>query len=187
MDKKKLWKILSNIIFYGLLVIFISISTVMLKVKATGNQPSIFGNKFYIVLTGSMSPTIKVGDLVVVKEVKPEHIKVNDVITFGSNSSDNITTHRVKEVLNDGQDIQYVTQGDANNVEDPIPVQSEVLLGRVNKVVPKVGTIILWIQKNILVVLIVLVALIIGSCVITKILKSNIGEDKKEEMEISKQ
>lgn len=187
MEKKKVLKVIGNIIFYGLLLSFILISGIMLKAKSSGVQPSIFGNKFYIVLTGSMSPTIKVGDLVVVKEVKPEDIKENDIITFGSNSSDNITTHRVKEVLNDGQNIQYVTQGDANNVEDPIPVQSEVLLGRVNKVVPKVGTIILWIQKNILAVLIALVALIIGSCVITKILKSNIGEDKKEEMEISKQ
>ena len=180
MNKEKVIKILGNIVFYGLLLIFISTSAFMLKLKESGTQPSIFGNKFFIVLTGSMSPTIEVGDLIVVKDIKPEALKANDVITFASKSSDNITTHRVKEVLNDSGNISYITQGDANNVEDPMPVESEVLLGRVNKVIPKVGAIILWIQKNIALVLIGLISLIIGSCVVTKISKSYSNKDKEE-------
>ena len=184
MDKKKIISILGNIVFYGLLLIFISTSAIMLKLKSSGTQPSIFGNKFFIVLTGSMSPTIKVGDLIVVKDINPKDIKANDVITFGSKSSDNITTHRVKEVLNDSGNISYITQGDANNVQDPIPVESEVLLGRVNKVVPKVGTIILWVQKNILLVLISIVALIIGSYIITKILKNYSDKDNNTRIDI---
>ena len=122
MYKEKVIKIVDNIVFYGLLLVFVSTSAFMLKLKESGTQPSIFGNKFFIVLTGSMSPTIQVGDLIVVKDINPEAIQANDVITFGSKSSDNITTHRVKEVLNDSGNISYITQGDANNVEDPIPV-----------------------------------------------------------------
>ena len=83
-----------------------------------------------------MSPTININDLVIVKEVKPEEIEVNDIITFGSTNSDNITTHRVKEIINENNAIKYVTQGDANNVEDPSPVQSDVLIGKVVKRLP---------------------------------------------------
>lgn len=181
MDKKRIEKILGNILFYGLLAIFITTSLVMLKVKSSGNQPSILGNKFFIVLTGSMSPTIKVGDLVIVKDIQPEDIKSNDVITFGSAYSDNITTHRVKEVLNEDGKIKYITQGDANNVEDPMPVESEVVLGMVNKVIPKVGTIILWVQKNIMAILIVIVAIIAGSFFFTTF-KRKINKEKDEEV-----
>lgn len=187
MEKKKVLKVIGNIIFYGLLLSFILISGIMLKAKSSGVQPSIFGNKFYIVLTGSMSPTIKVGDLVVVKEVKPEDIKENDIITFGSNSSDNITTHRVKEVLNDGQDISYVTQGDANNVEDPMPVESDVLLGKVNKVIPSVGTILLWIQKNIMKILAGFIAIIAGSFLFSKFKSKAKNEKNGDSKEILEQ
>ena len=139
-------KIIINTIFYGLMSIFIFISLIMIKAKINGTQPSILGNKFFIVLTGSMSPTIDVGDMVIVKDVKPEAVNVNDVITFGSNSSDNVTTHRVKEVLSNNENLSYITQGDANNVEDPTPVEEDFLVGRVNKVIPKVGKIILWVK-----------------------------------------
>ena len=159
----------------------------MFKAKLRGEQPSIFGNKFFIVLTGSMSPTIKVGDLIVVKDINPEQIQVNDVITFGSKASDNITTHRVKEVLNSGQEIQYVTQGDANNVEDPIPVESELLLGKVNKVIPKVGTILLWIQNNTIKLLIGVIALIIFVYLFSKLKDKLKRKSIEEEKEIIKQ
>ena len=33
--------------------------------------------------------------------MEPKEIKAGDIITFGSSSSDNITTHRVKEVINE--------------------------------------------------------------------------------------
>lgn len=181
MGKKKTINIIGNIIFYGMLLIFIIISATMLRAKASGKQPSILGNKFFIVLTGSMSPTIKVGDLVVVKDINPEDISADDVITFGSTSSANITTHRVKEVLNEGGNISYITQGDANNVEDPMPVESEVVLGKVSKVVPKAGTIILWIQKNIMDILIGIVAIIAGRFLFTTF-KRKINKEKDEEV-----
>lgn len=182
MDKKKITKIIGNIVFYGLILIFITTSAIMLKIKSSGEQPSILGNKFFIVLTGSMSPSIEVGDLVVVKNVNPEDINQNDVITFASSSSDNITTHRVKEVLNEENNISYITQGDANNAEDPIPVESELLLGKVNKVIPKVGTILLWIQNNIMKVLLGVIVVIVCIFSFNKF-KDKANKEKVEESE----
>lgn len=187
MKSENATKVIGNLVFYGLLLIFITISATMLKAKSNGSQPSILENKFFIVLTGSMSPTIEVGDLVIVKDINPEDINVDDVITFSSTSSDNITTHRVKEVLNDGQDISYVTQGDANNVEDPMPVESDVLLGKVNKVIPSVGTILLWIQKNIMKILAGFIAIIAGSFLFSKFKSKAKNEKNGDSKEILEQ
>lgn len=183
MDKKKIIRIIGNTLFYGILLIFIIISATMLKAKANDKQPSIFGNKFFIVLTGSMSPTIDVGDLVLVKGINPEDINVADIITFGSTSSDNITTHRVKEVLDKEDGISYITQGDANNVQDPIPVESDVLIGKVSKVIPRVGTILLFIQKNIIKILVTFILITTSSFLFSKFkskAKNGRNEDSKE-------
>ena len=88
MTKNKVWKLLGNIIFYAVLITLIAISGFSLNSVRKGVQPSFFGYKFFTVLTGSMSPTININDLVIVKEVKPEEIKVNDIITFGKLMND---------------------------------------------------------------------------------------------------
>lgn len=159
MTKNKVWKLLGNIIFYAVLITLIAISGFSLNSVRKGVQPSFFGYKFFTVLTGSMSPTININDLVIVKEVKPEKIEVNDIITFGSTNSDNITTHRVKEIINENNAIKYVTQGDANNVEDPSPVQSDALIGKVVKFVPKVGAVMAWMKNNLTKIIVFVVAL----------------------------
>ena len=71
MTKNKVWKLLGNIIFYVVLITLIAISGFSLNSVRKGVQPSFFGYKFFTVLTGSMSPTINIDDLVIVKEVKP--------------------------------------------------------------------------------------------------------------------
>ena len=88
MTKNKVWKLLGNIIFYAVLITLIAISGFSLNSVRKGVQPSFFGYKFFTVLTGSMSPTININDLVIVKEVKPEEIEVNDIITFGKLMND---------------------------------------------------------------------------------------------------
>ena len=55
----------------------------------------------YVVLSGSMHPTIHAGDVVVSKHVEPSHIEAGDVIVFhrGSDSYPDRTTHRVVNVV----------------------------------------------------------------------------------------
>ncbi|WP_310653227.1 signal peptidase I, partial [Clostridium perfringens] len=80
-------KIFKNVIFclvVSILIIFMSISF--------ANNLGISKYKFYDVLTGSMSPTIKTGDFIVVKEIDANKVENGDIITFKSNNSKNLTT-----------------------------------------------------------------------------------------------
>lgn len=132
-------KIIVNVIGIILCVILIPILFIncFLIVKGIANKnevPSIGGNAPLIVLTGSMDPTIKAGDLIVTKKVDAKDVKVDDVISFfdpeGNGSS--IVTHRVIgiEIDETSGEIFFRTQGDNNDIADMTPVSEKNLVGR---------------------------------------------------------
>ena len=132
-------KIILNVIGIILCVILIPILFIncFLIVKGIANKnevPSIGGNAPLIVLTGSMDPTIKAGDLIVTKKIDAKDVKVDDVISFfdpeGNGSS--IVTHRVIgiEIDETSGEIFFRTQGDNNDIADMTPVSEKNLVGR---------------------------------------------------------
>ena len=132
-------KIIVNVIGIILCVILIPILFIncFLIVKGIANKnevPSIGGNAPLIVLTGSMDPTIKAGDLIVTKKIDAKDVKVDDVISFfdpeGNGSS--IVTHRVIgiEIDETSGEIFFRTQGDNNDIADMTPVSEKNLVGR---------------------------------------------------------
>lgn len=141
-------KIVYNILFYGFLSILIAFLLLGFIAKKSDSGVSIGGYRVYDILTGSMSPTIKPGSLVVVKETSPNNIKENDVITFRSDITNNVTTHRAIKVIKSNGDVQFITKGDANNTEDPIPLKGDLLVGKVMFQVPYLGGILRSIQNN---------------------------------------
>lgn len=182
MESKKLFKTVGNVFFYAILISLLSISFIMLKSAKEGKQPTIMGHKFFTVMTGSMQPSIMVGDLVIDKEISPEKIKVGDVITFKSQNSENITTHRVKKIIKDGGQIEYITQGDANNVQDQNPVKSNLVIGKVVKCIPKVGNVMLWMKSNLVMIVGVIFALTALSFIGSNLRKKlkDIDEEEKQ-------
>ena len=87
------------------------------KANDDENKPrSFFGYTFLSVLTDGMEPLIKEADLIVVKKVDPNSIKVGDVISFFDpcTPTDAILTHRVISIYEkDG--VRYaITAGDNN-------------------------------------------------------------------------
>ncbi|EHA1006054.1 TPA: signal peptidase I [Clostridium perfringens] len=135
-------KVLKNTIFcivVSILIIFMSISF--------ANNLGVSKYKLYDVLTGSMSPTIKPGDFIVVKEIDANKVENGDIITFKSNNSKNLTTHRVVDVINDDGNISFQTKGDANDVLDPMLIDSNLLVGKVIFNIPYIGRIMSLVFK----------------------------------------
>lgn len=103
--------------------------------------PQMFGYQVYTVISGSMEPAIPTDSLVYTRSVPPEDVKEEDVIAFyGADDSAAIVTHRV--VKNQVVEGQFVTKGDANKKEDPMPVPYSNLLGRVELTIPFMGRIL---------------------------------------------
>ena len=138
-----------------------------------------FGYTIFEVESGSMSPTINVDDMIVVKLSKD--IKKGNIITYMH--EDDFITHRVIEVLDD----RLVTKGDYNNSEDKI-IDKDVVLGKVVKVFPKFGV---WreilLSPKIIILIFTTLILFSFGCAYTGKKKSLKLEEEKNEEEIKKQ
>lgn len=107
--------------------------------------PGVVGaDASYVVLSGSMSPTISPGDAVVVNDVDPENIEVDDVITYTRSAESTPVTHRVVEVLDGENGLAFRTQGDANDAPDSQPVPAGSVTGEVWFTIPYIGHVVLF-------------------------------------------
>jgi signal peptidase len=92
-------------------------------------------------LTGSMSPGINPGDVVVSVKTPVSELKVGDVITYSIPIDDHrIETHRVASIKRDAGTTSVITKGDANPGADPwVAVLSEDYVYTQAGVVPHLG------------------------------------------------
>ena len=83
--------------------------------------PRIFGYQTSTMLTGSMSPLINPGDVVITVPTPISEIGVGDIITYHIPVEDHrVETHRVAEILTNADGSTAVrTKGDANSGADP--------------------------------------------------------------------
>ncbi len=96
------------------------------------------GWRAYILRTGSMSPHVPTGDLVVDRPVHSiSQVRVGEVITFAKVPGQ-LTTHRVAAITPLG----IRTKGDANPTDDYGYVTASQLVGRVEVVVPFGGYVV---------------------------------------------
>lgn len=113
-------------------------------------QKSLFGFRFYTVLTPSMEPELSVGDLVLVRLANAEEVEEGDIITFNpSENSEAYLTHRVTQKLENYQGTGvtcFRTKGDANETEDGFVLDSSRLIGKVSFHIPKLGYLIRFVQ-----------------------------------------
>jgi signal peptidase len=96
----------------------------------------------FVVTSGSMSPAIQQGDVVIVESVDGAAVSEGDVITFERSNSEMPTTHRVIDVDRSGDSVTFKTKGDANEGPDQGRVQEEQLVGRVAVSIPAIGHVI---------------------------------------------
>lgn len=104
----------------------------------------LMGYQVFNVVSGSMEPTYSVGDLLYVKEVDPDGIKVGDPITFVLNQDLVVATHRVVEIDAEGR--RFYTKGDANETADAAPVHFNNVIGVPQFSIPLLGYVSDYIQ-----------------------------------------
>lgn len=95
---------------------------------------------FYVVSSGSMVPTLEIGDIIVVNGgIEFNDVNVDDIIVFDEPTNGlKVIVHRVKEI-HDISGRSIVTKGDHNLASDNWYVTSEEFLGSVIFTIPRVG------------------------------------------------
>lgn len=96
----------------------------------------------FVVTSGSMEPEIDTGALLFTHKASPERIQVGDTITF--EEGDHFTTHKVINVSRSGEQLEFKTQGIANNAPDPGTVTGDELAGKKLFSIPFLGYVITW-------------------------------------------
>ncbi len=131
---KKIWDMVTTA-----LVVLVVIFAIFLM----GSR--LVGLQVFNVISGSMEPTYSVGDLLYVKTVDPDSVKVGDAITFVLNEDLVVATHRVVAI--DSENRKFTTKGDVNETEDATPVHFNNLIGVPTFAIPLLGYISAYIQS----------------------------------------
>jgi len=105
---------------------------------------NLFGYKALIVLSDSMSATdFSAGDLVLVKYVDPSTLQPGDIVSYESTNTDSfgeIVTHKIRTVTTDiNGNPGFITYGTTTGVDDQNIVTYEYIIGKYEKMIPKVG------------------------------------------------
>jgi len=100
--------------------------------------PKLFKVEPSIVLSGSMEPTIMVGDVIYTKHNTASAYQVGDIVVFRYENASKPSAHKIIAINEDG----IHTKGDNNENEDMVPLTPEQIDGRVVFIVPKIGYII---------------------------------------------
>jgi signal peptidase len=110
--------------------------------------PQLVGaERSYVVLSGSMQPTMEPGDVIIVDAVEAEAVEPGQIVTFRE-SANSVTTHRVVEKVQADGGMALRTKGDDNEEPDQDLVRGQDLVGRVMSVggtpivIPYVGQVI---------------------------------------------
>ena len=97
--------------------------------------PALLGYEIYNVTSGSMEPTLPVGSVIYVKPVEPETVQSGYIIAYDVDGV--VVTHRVVE--NRIVEGEFVTKGDANEMEDFSNTRYGDLIGVVKYHFPYLG------------------------------------------------
>lgn len=138
-------KVLSILVWIVLIAILFVNSVILISSLLNKDEvPSFFGWKPFITLSGSMQSEIYAGDLAIVKEVDPDELKEGDVIAF--RQGDIVITHRIERIIEENGEKQFITKGDNNNFEDVYPVYPNMIEGKFEFKIAKLGNVAIFIQ-----------------------------------------
>lgn len=149
---KVLWKVLNGLIIVALVLAVAAASLLAYSARRSGDAiPTVMNHKVLAVISGSMEPSIRTGDVIIVQPLTQpaEQVRDGDIITFRTREkADMLITHRVIGTVKvNGQPTAFVTRGDANEVKDLSTVLPEQVVGRYQWRVPYFGYISAFIRK----------------------------------------
>lgn len=143
---RKLTRGVANTAVWGFGIVCVAI------LLAVGVGPHSGRYRTLTVLTGSMSPTMPAGSVVIVTPEPPSRLRVGQVITYRIPVEDHrVVTHRVVQIFEGGDQPVFLTQGDANNAPDYwLAKVNGDTVWHVSRVVPRLGLTLSWLRQPVL-------------------------------------
>lgn len=165
---------------YCLFGLIICLSLFVLTLRFLGESPSIFGYSFYYVLTESMEPEIKTGDMIIGKYTAPENLQIGDIITYQGEIGEvkgKVVTHKIVEINGD----TFITKGVANDTPDP-PIHSTQILSKYVATIPVAGDVFSVINSKYGFIFLIVTPLVLLIANEVSIIVKAVKEDKGEHL-----
>lgn len=188
MKKEKKWyQKVSNwlTIVVATILAFVLLANLWIMFQANTSKdkvPSVFGYKPFIVLSGSMETDIRVGDLIITKEIDPTTLVKGDVIAF-RDPEGTITTHRIIELVDCYQDTCFITKGDNNQSQDQQLVELDDVEGIYVGRIPSVGNMLKSLSEPTTIIIVVLCITVVFAASFMLSNKKNISQEQLEFLE----
>jgi signal peptidase len=135
-DRTRVRAVIDGITTFGAALItgfVIAIAAVLLAPLAIHGRP-------LTVMSGSMTPTIRTGDVVVALPVKPLNVRPGDIVSFKDPGHGGaLVTHRVRQMRRRGARMDFITRGDANTGTEHWSTPIDGTIPRTVLRLPKLG------------------------------------------------
>ena len=145
-NMKKVFNIIKDILVWMVVILTVGIMifTVISVNTFDQNNRSIFGYKFYIVQSDSMSATdFDAGDVILIRNVNPATLAEGDIIAYISQNSHNYgetVTHKIRRIVTDSEgEPGFVTYGTTTNTDDETVVTYPYVLGKYTGKISGIG------------------------------------------------
>lgn len=123
---------------------FVLVFTVFSLAVNKNYEKGIFGRKLFIVLSDSMKPEFKAGDVVITKIVDVDELVVGDIITF-IEPRGSVVTHKIHQI--DAIDsVKYFTTKGLNEVLDDEKIIESRVIGKYSFAIPEIGNLVMFIK-----------------------------------------
>lgn len=154
--RKRYGSLPGDIILIALLAFAAVLLYALIQSKVTGRAPELAGRQLYIAVGDSMSPSFGPGSLLVARKVNPIDLKVGDIIIFVDPANPaQAANHRIQKIDATGG-LTFITRGDANLRDDPMPVPKQNILGKYEFAIAHAGYIFKYFQTTTGLILMVL-------------------------------
>ena len=180
-------KKLKTIITVFLLVITFILVVFFVITRVQGKTPELFGYQILRVVTPSMEPELKVGDIILTKRVDDiTEVKKDDIITYNGEAGSyngKLITHKVIVEPYQRDDAYFLrTQGIANEFTDP-EIRGNQVVGKMIASLPFIAALYNFFMSpwGLAVVLLILALLFLGEILnLRKIIKTPDDEFKDD-------
>jgi len=125
------------------------------------NLSTIFGYSTLEVVSGSMKPTIEVGELIVI-DTNEKNYKKGDIVTF-YDINGSFVTHRIISIDED----KMITKGDNNDSKDDA-TDTNKIVGKYVCKIPFLGAVLSVVQKPVILALILVIGILYSYLVSTE-------------------
>lgn len=160
---KRAAEVLFSVVLWAVILVAALFAFTTLATKDTNKVASLAGYTPLSVVTDSMSPTFRAGDLILIRKCDTSKLEQGDIVTFHTiiNNEYTLNTHRIEKIQTQNGMRSYVTKGDNNDIADIHMISDGDIVGRYVGRLPGFGRVMDFLSSSMGFLLVIVLPLLV--------------------------